>query len=283
MLVRCCTPLVLVLTATPALVFVHQRRVSPADCSFQQVAGIGAHPCSYSSRRGFHHPAGQWLAPLQGAEKLIISKMLEQHSNRRTFPVDRHAGMAVAGVAADGRSVVSRAMGEVRPRQHACGAPLPGSRRAIAACVGRAPLAMSAHHLRVALLPARPLAGVPFRLSTHALLLVLPTTGTGAETHPQPQALRAKHAAPCLPPPDPEQASQYKSIYGEAIPGHVLAERLGSFMHLFNLYGCAPRLVGRLVGRHGAPVRASQRFQLVVLAPPPLAHPPSHSRMPAVP
>lgn len=41
--------------------------------------------------------------------------MLEQHSNRRTFPVDRHAGMAVAGVAADGRSVVSRAMGEVRP------------------------------------------------------------------------------------------------------------------------------------------------------------------------
>lgn len=51
----------------------------------------------------------------QGAEKLIISKMLEQHSNRRTFPVDRHAGMAVAGVAADGRSVVSRAMGEVGP------------------------------------------------------------------------------------------------------------------------------------------------------------------------
>lgn len=36
------------------------------------------------------------------------------------------------------------------------------------------------------------------------------------------------------------QANQYKSIYGEAIPGHVLAERLGSFMHLFNLYGCVP-------------------------------------------
>lgn len=78
-----------------------------------------------------------------GAEKLIISKMLEQHSNRRTFPVDRHAGVAVAGVAADGRSVVSRAMAE---------------------------------------------------------------------------------------------ANQYKSTYGESIPGHVLAERLASFKHLFNIY-----------------------------------------------
>ncbi len=30
---------------------------------------------------------------LQGAEKLIISKMLVENSNRRTFPVDRHAGV----------------------------------------------------------------------------------------------------------------------------------------------------------------------------------------------
>lgn len=81
--------------------------------------------------------------PLQGAEKLIISKMLEENSNRRTFPVDRHAGVAVAGVAADGRSIVSRAMAE---------------------------------------------------------------------------------------------ANNYKNFYGDPIPGHVLAERLGSFVHLFNLY-----------------------------------------------
>ena len=38
--------------------------------------------------------------------------MLEQHSNRRTFPVDRHCGLAIAGVAADGRSVVNHAMSE---------------------------------------------------------------------------------------------------------------------------------------------------------------------------
>ena len=48
-----------------------------------------------------------------------------------------------------------------------------------------------------------------------------------------------------------EQANQYKSIYGEAIPGHVLAERLGSFMHLFNLYGCA-RATTRVISWHGA-------------------------------
>ncbi|EFN57835.1 hypothetical protein CHLNCDRAFT_56088 [Chlorella variabilis] len=78
-----------------------------------------------------------------GAEKLIISKMLVENSNRRTFPVDRHAGVATAGVAADGRSIVSRAMSE---------------------------------------------------------------------------------------------ANQYKSFYGDPIPGHVLAERLGSYVHVFNLY-----------------------------------------------
>lgn len=48
----------------------------------------------------------------QGAEKLIVSKMLEAHSNRRTFPVDRHAGVAIAGVAADGRAIVNKAMSE---------------------------------------------------------------------------------------------------------------------------------------------------------------------------
>lgn len=80
---------------------------------------------------------------LQGAEKLIISKMLEEHSNRRTFPIDRHAGAAIAGVAADGRAVVNRAQSE---------------------------------------------------------------------------------------------ASNYKSFYGDPIPGHVLAERVASFMHVFNLY-----------------------------------------------
>ncbi|GBF90613.1 proteasome subunit alpha type-3 [Raphidocelis subcapitata] len=33
-----------------------------------------------------------------------------------------------------------------------------------------------------------------------------------------------------------EEASNYKSFYGEPIPGRVLCERLASYMHLFNLY-----------------------------------------------
>eukprot|EP00887_Chlorella_sp_A99_P000786 scaffold5.g786.t1 len=78
-----------------------------------------------------------------GAEKQLISKMLVENSNRRTFPVDRHAGAAVAGVAADGRAVINQAMGE---------------------------------------------------------------------------------------------ASQYKNFYGGPIPGHVLAERIASYVHIFNLY-----------------------------------------------
>ncbi|KAK9828499.1 hypothetical protein WJX72_000385 [[Myrmecia] bisecta] len=78
-----------------------------------------------------------------GCEKTIISKMLVEGSNRRTYAVDRHAGMAVGGVAADGRQIVNRASSE---------------------------------------------------------------------------------------------AQQYKSFYGDIIPGHVLAERTASYVHLFNLY-----------------------------------------------
>lgn len=33
-----------------------------------------------------------------------------------------------------------------------------------------------------------------------------------------------------------EEAAGYKRFYGEAIPGHVLAERLASYAHVFNLY-----------------------------------------------
>ncbi|KAK9914969.1 hypothetical protein WJX75_003096 [Coccomyxa subellipsoidea] len=78
-----------------------------------------------------------------GVEKTIVSKMLEKGSNKRTFPVDRHAGMAVAGVIADGRQVVNRAF---------------------------------------------------------------------------------------------DEAVQYKSFYGDSIPGQVLADRVASFVHVFNLY-----------------------------------------------
>mmetsp|Transcript_5709 Transcript_5709/g.10052 ORF Transcript_5709/g.10052 Transcript_5709/m.10052 type:complete len:257 (-) Transcript_5709:1012-1782(-) len=33
-----------------------------------------------------------------------------------------------------------------------------------------------------------------------------------------------------------EEASQYKSIYGSPIPGHVLAERIANFVHMYSLY-----------------------------------------------
>lgn len=63
---------------------------------------------------------------VQGAEKSIISKMLVEHSNRRTFPVDRHAGVAVAGVVADGRAVVGRAQAEAQQYKQFYGHPVPG-------------------------------------------------------------------------------------------------------------------------------------------------------------
>lgn len=78
-----------------------------------------------------------------GVEKTIISKMLEEGSNKRTYPVDRHAGVAIAGLPADGRQVVNRALAEAR---------------------------------------------------------------------------------------------NYKSTYGDIVPGHVLCDRVASFVHVFNLY-----------------------------------------------
>lgn len=46
------------------------------------------------------------------AEKLLLSKMLVKGTNKRIFPVARHAGMATAGLIADGRQIVGRAQAE---------------------------------------------------------------------------------------------------------------------------------------------------------------------------
>eukprot|EP01026_Neomeris_dumetosa_P002520 TRINITY_DN10677_c0_g1_i7.p1 TRINITY_DN10677_c0_g1~~TRINITY_DN10677_c0_g1_i7.p1 ORF type:complete len:258 (-),score=46.61 TRINITY_DN10677_c0_g1_i7:253-1026(-) len=56
-----------------------------------------------------------------------------------------------------------------------------------------------------------------------------------------------KHAgiAVCGFPPDgrtvvsvaQDESADYKKYYGQSIPGHVLAERIATYMHLFNLYG----------------------------------------------
>lgn len=45
-------------------------------------------------------------------EKLAVSRMLVEGTNKRIFPVHRNAGMAVAGLVADARQIVARARGE---------------------------------------------------------------------------------------------------------------------------------------------------------------------------
>jgi len=47
-----------------------------------------------------------------GVEKLILSKMLEQGSNKRIFNIDRHVGMTFAGLSADARQLANRAQQE---------------------------------------------------------------------------------------------------------------------------------------------------------------------------
>uniref|UniRef100_A0AAV2JJH0 Proteasome subunit alpha type-3 n=1 Tax=Knipowitschia caucasica TaxID=637954 RepID=A0AAV2JJH0_KNICA len=47
-----------------------------------------------------------------GVEKLVLSKLYEQGSNKRIFNIDRHVGMAVAGLLADARSLAEVARDE---------------------------------------------------------------------------------------------------------------------------------------------------------------------------
>nr|KJB55440.1 hypothetical protein B456_009G076300 [Gossypium raimondii] len=54
---------------------------------------------------------------VMGVEKLIASKMMLPGSNRRILSVHRHSGMAVAGLAADGRQIVARAKSEATSYQ----------------------------------------------------------------------------------------------------------------------------------------------------------------------
>ena len=64
---------------------------------------------------------------LVAAEKLEVSKLLEENSNRRTFPIDRHAGAVIAGVAADGRAIIDRAQAEASNYKSFYGDPIPGA------------------------------------------------------------------------------------------------------------------------------------------------------------
>ncbi|XVF47185.1 hypothetical protein PTKIN_Ptkin03bG0088800 [Pterospermum kingtungense] len=64
---------------------------------------------------------------VMGVEKLITSKMMLPGSNRRIHSVHRHSGMAVAGLAADGRQIVARAKSEATNYESVYGEPIPVS------------------------------------------------------------------------------------------------------------------------------------------------------------
>lgn len=61
-----------------------------------------------------------------GVEKLILSKMMVQKSNRRIFTADLHSGVATAGIAADARQLVNKARDESRSYKGFYGAEIPG-------------------------------------------------------------------------------------------------------------------------------------------------------------
>eukprot|EP00457_Paulinella_chromatophora_P013877 gb/GEZN01014234.1/.p1 GENE.gb/GEZN01014234.1/~~gb/GEZN01014234.1/.p1 ORF type:complete len:267 (-),score=50.88 gb/GEZN01014234.1/:140-940(-) len=61
-----------------------------------------------------------------GAEKLIISKMMVKGSNRNIAAVDLHAGIATAGLKADGRQLINKARSEAREYRSFYGADIPG-------------------------------------------------------------------------------------------------------------------------------------------------------------
>lgn len=58
-------------------------------------------------------------------EKLIVSKLYESTANRRIFLIDRHVGMAVAGLLADARQIVETARTESANYRSEYGAPIP--------------------------------------------------------------------------------------------------------------------------------------------------------------
>jgi len=60
-----------------------------------------------------------------GVEKLIISKMLVEGSNKRVHGSDLHCGMAVAGLLADARQIVNRSRAEAKSYKSFYHSPIP--------------------------------------------------------------------------------------------------------------------------------------------------------------
>jgi len=64
---------------------------------------------------------------VMGVEKSIVSKMLVEGSNRRIYTVDTHAGISLAGLAADAKQIVNRARSEAKSYRSFYGVPIPGN------------------------------------------------------------------------------------------------------------------------------------------------------------
>jgi len=62
---------------------------------------------------------------VMAVEKMVRSKLLVEGSNRRSFAVAKHAGMAVAGFQADARQIVLRSRSECEQYKSAYGGPIP--------------------------------------------------------------------------------------------------------------------------------------------------------------
>ncbi|XP_053373524.1 proteasome subunit alpha type-3-like [Mercenaria mercenaria] len=60
-----------------------------------------------------------------GVEKLVTSKLYETGANKRIFNIDRHIGMAVAGLLADARQIVETSREEAASYRSNYGSPIP--------------------------------------------------------------------------------------------------------------------------------------------------------------
>jgi len=58
-------------------------------------------------------------------EKIIPSKMLEQWSNKRINTIDQHVGFSFAGLLADGRQLLNRAVSEAESYKQFYNSPIP--------------------------------------------------------------------------------------------------------------------------------------------------------------
>lgn len=83
-----------------------------------------------------------------GIEKIVTSKLYEPGVNRRLYIVDKHVGIAVAGLLADARQLVDRAREEASSYKSSYGSPIPVSH-----LTDRISMYMHAHTLYGAIRP----------------------------------------------------------------------------------------------------------------------------------